>query len=166
MRGLKKRPPPRRWNCADAAAATATATTSATTILTRLTRTVYATLPLRAIVDGVGRHLRPRVVPILERKDRPRLRRDVGGHLLRLFVAEAAGRQVRHRVANDAGQRVDARCAGAVVPRLGPPERSRLLVADLHALSVDAVARGAALGVDRFARARVELRDRQELVGR
>ena len=118
-----------------------------------------------AVVDRVGRNLRADVVPLLERIARPRLRVDERGDLLRFLVGQAARIQIRHRVADDAGQRVDARRAGAVVPRSGAPQRTGLLVADLHALTVGAVAGRAPLGVDRFAFRRVELGDRDQLVG-
>src|SRR4051812_25472431 len=127
-----KRPPPRRcWNCASALAASAAARSRAPATV-RMIDSVYSA----TVVDGVGRDLAADVVARLERIDRPGFCRDERGHVLRLVVRQAARVQVRHRVADDAGQRVDARRAGAVVPRAIAPERTGLLVADLHALAV------------------------------
>src|SRR5580765_1315207 len=107
-----KRPPPRRcWNCAPALVAREAATIRATA-----TRRMIGVTLLPAVVDRVGRNLGAEVVARLERIPWPRLRGDEARHLLRFFVGEAAGAELRHRVADDAGERVDARRAGAVVP--------------------------------------------------
>src|SRR3954447_9621924 len=137
------RPPRRCWNCASALEARARAARMAAATA-RITRSVYSP----AIVDRVDGHLRSHVVARFERIRWPRLggdeRRDVQGFL----VGQAARAQIRHRVADDPGQRVDPRRAGAVIPRSVAPQRSRLLVADLHALAVRSVTRGTPLAVE------------------
>src|SRR5262245_13791867 len=99
-----------------------------------------------SVIHGVNRDFAFCVVAVLERKRRTGLcgneRRDVLG----ILVAQAAGVEIGHRVADDARQRVDTRRARAVVPRLRTPERSRPLrgigrwAADRLALAVFAVA--------------------------
>src|SRR4249919_1811177 len=139
-----KRPPPRRcWNSAPALVARDAATMRATA-----TPRMIGVSLLPAVVDRVDRNLGAEVVARLERISRPRLRGDESCDLLRFFVGEAPGAEVRHRVADDAGERVDARRAGAVVPGSIAPQGASLLVADLYALAVWTVARRAALGVD------------------
>src|SRR5205809_4625469 len=130
-------------------------------------RRIEVTEPeLRRVIDRVDRNFRARIVALLERIARPRLGVDERGDLLRLLVGEAPRTQIRHRVPDDPRQRVNARRAGAVVPRVGTPQRTGLLVADLHALAVGAMTRGAALRVERLAALRVELVDGNQLVGR
>ena len=69
------------------------------------------------------------------------------------------GFRVRHGVPNNAGERIDACGARAIVPRARSPQRTGFLVADGDALAVGAVTRGAALEKNRFAFLRIELGD-------
>src|SRR5262245_13400302 len=124
-----------------------TAIRMAATVLTAPVYSLALAADFAVIVDGVDRHLGGRVVQMLVGIDRPRLGRDVRGDVLSVFVAQAAGVQIGHRVADDAGKCVHARRAGAVVPGRVAPQGTGLLVADLHALSVRAVARRAPLRV-------------------
>src|SRR5690349_20581365 len=85
---------------------------------------LFGALRGHPVVDGIRRNLAGLVVAMLERIGGPTLRGDERRHLLRVRVAQAAGIEVGHRVADDACKRVDARGAGAVVPRSVAPQRS------------------------------------------
>src|SRR6185503_564309 len=113
-----------------------------------ITRILFALAP---VIDGVDGNLAADVIALLVGIDRPRLRVDERGHMLCVLIAEVARIQVRHRVADDAGEGVDARGAGAVIPGVWSPQRPRFLVADLDALAVGAVARRASLQEHRLA---------------
>src|SRR4029453_18839527 len=106
-------------------------------------------LPPR-IVHAIGRKAFGQVILVFERIRGTWLRGDEHGYLLRLLVGQASRSEIRHRVPDNAGQREAASRAGAVVPRIGAPERPWFLVADHHALSVRAMARRAAFVENRF----------------
>src|SRR4029453_4195924 len=92
-------------------------------------------LPPR-IVHAIGRKAFGQVILVFERIRGTWLRGDEHGYLLRLLVGQASRIEIRHRVPDNAGQREDASRAGAVVPRIGAPERPWFLVSDHHAFSV------------------------------
>src|SRR6185369_12339577 len=114
------------------------------------------------VIDAVCGNFFCQVILLLEWKRGARLRVDERGHQLRLFVGQAAGIEVRHRVANDACERIHARGAGAVIPRVGPPQRARLLVADRDALPVDSMTARASLFEDVLTALAIEFRDRNQ----
>src|SRR6185295_8764601 len=101
------------------------------------------------VVDGVRRQFLRTIIPFLEREHRSGLRVDERRQLLRVLVGHVARVEIRHGIADHAGERVDARRAGAVVPRPRSPERPGFLVADLHALSVGPMTGRATIAVDR-----------------
>src|SRR2546425_2764809 len=129
----------------------------------------YGSVPLQVDlschgVNGVAWKFFGQVVGLLVWKHRTRFRVDERRDLLRFLVGEASRIQVRHRVSDNPRERVDARGARTVVPRIGPPQRSGLLVADRDALAVCTVTVRAALEKNRFALLCIELADRNELL--
>src|SRR5439155_7576014 len=112
------------------------------------------------VIDGIRRTRLDEKIERFGLEYRARLRVDVGRDLLRLFVGERPGRGVGHRVAEEAGQRIRARGAGAVIPRARAPERAGLEIADAQALAAAAVAVHALRGVERLAARGIELVER------
>ena len=106
------------------------------------------------------------IVQFLERIGRTVVRIDERRQMLGFFVGRAARIHVRHHVTDDPGQRIDARRAGAVVPRVRPPQRPGFLRADLDSLPVLAVTVGAALQENGLAELGVEFIQRQSVFGR
>src|SRR5438093_2874491 len=98
-----------------------------------------------SVIDAVDGDLLGAVVLVLERIDRTRLGIDERSHLLRLFVGETPRVEVRHRVADDSGERVDARRARSIVPRIRSPQWPGPLVADDHTLPIGAMTGRASL---------------------
>src|SRR5262249_48892706 len=81
---------------------------------------------LPGVVDRVDGNLPAGIVAALVGVDGTGLGRDERRDVLRVLVGQAARIEIRHRVADNPGQRVDARGARAVVPRIGPPQWSGL----------------------------------------
>src|SRR4051812_23766673 len=77
-----------------------------------------------SVVDSVDRQLLGPIIIGLGAVHRARPRIDERRELLGFLVGETSRAEIRHRVANDAGECVDARRSGAVVPRIWSPQRS------------------------------------------
>src|SRR5215203_4620096 len=116
-------------------------------------------LPALGVIDAVDRQLLREVIVVLVRIRGPRLRINERGQQLGIFIARAARIEIRHGIADDARQRVDASSAGAVIPRVRPPQRSRFLITNRHSLTVRTVAGDAALLENRFTFPRLQCLD-------
>src|SRR5579862_5266310 len=95
---------------ARAPAAKAAATTPNKSFFTRTSPSMFG------VIDSIGRQLFRPVVLLFERESRTRLRSDECGDLLSLFVVEAGRVQIRHRISDDAGERINACGSCAIIP--------------------------------------------------
>src|SRR5437867_2308009 len=95
------------------------------------------------VVHGILRDFFLEIIFLFVRKAWARHAGDERRDLLGFFISESSRRKIGHGVSDDSSKRIRARCTGAVVPGALSPQGSRFLVADLHSLTILAVARDA-----------------------
>src|SRR5580704_15843488 len=77
-----------------------------------------------SVVHAVGRQPLGQIILLFERIRRTRFGIDERRQVLGICIGEAAWIEIRHAVANDAGERIDPGGTGAIVPRIRAPQRA------------------------------------------